>query len=458
MSDTNTIDVDSGGICVGYGGLEIAVAAALHITEPRIRVNHRWFAEFDGNASTVLAHHWPDVPNLGDVTKVDWSAHPPVRIFAGGIPCQPFSSAGKRAGSLDERDLWPVRKTDDQGRARHGAVDAIDTSRPDLVVIENVAGLLTAEDGMPFGVVVAELTARGYTVSWTTVGACKVGAAHHRHRVYIAATLADVPAPTTEPDGWLQPDGRTWARGQASLFGGAAPVKWAASGLAVGDRVWSMPVETCGFTSGVAALPTPRATDVGTPGRRAGEGWRPPLSEVVLHRMPACEDPLPTPTANDGMGGPGNSGRDGGMNLRMMVTMLPTPRASDGEKGGPNQRGSSGDLMLSAAVQPGRFGAYESAVRRQEALFGQPVPEPTEPGRNGKPRLAPAFPEWMMGLPAGWITDLVPRKPALKLAGNGVVWQAAAYALTTLPTFRAAVDLLTRERVELAASTTGGAR
>jgi hypothetical protein len=65
-------------------------------------------------------------------------------------------------------------------------------------------------------------------------------------------------------------------------------------------------------------LPTPRASDTGTPGRRASEGFRPPLSQVV-------------------------------------IPLLPTPRASDGEKGGPNQRGSKGDLTLSSAAH--RIGA-----------------------------------------------------------------------------------------------------
>lgn len=60
---------------------------------------------------------------------------------------------------------------------------------------------------------------------------------------------------------------------------------------------------------------------------------------------------LPTPNAADGTGGPGNSGREGGLNLRTAaVELLPTPRATDGTKGGPNQRGSSGDLMLPSAV------------------------------------------------------------------------------------------------------------
>ncbi|MEV1013700.1 hypothetical protein [Micromonospora sp. NPDC049730] len=135
---------------------------------------------------------------------------------------------------------------------------------------------------------------------------------------------------------------------------------------------------------------------------------------------------------------------------------MPTPRASDATKGGPNQRGSAGDLMLPSAVQPGRFGLYESAVRRQEQIFGVPAPEPTDLGRNGFPRLAAAFPEWMMGNPPGWITDLVTsglitRNDAIRIAGNGVVEQTVLYALPTLPTFPVALALLAAERVAVAA-------
>mgnify|MGYP001562516414 CR=1 FL=1 len=125
--------------------------------------------------------------------------------------------------------------------------------------------------------------------------------------------------------------------------------------------------------------------------------------------------------------------------------------ASDAGKGGPNQRGSSGDLMLPAAVQPGRFGVYEAAVRRHELAFGMPAPEPTEPGRLGKPRLAPEFPEFMIGLARGWITDHVSRNEAIRIAGNGLVHQACAYALPLLPTFRAFVASLADRSIEVSA-------
>lgn len=151
--------------------------------------------------------------------------------------------------------------------------------------------------------------------------------------------------------------------------------------------------------------------------------------------------------------------------------MLPTPRATDGTNGGPNQRGSSGDLMLPSAVQlmptptsadskasggavgspnvtltdatvrhPVRFGAYEAAIARQEATFGRPAPSPTEPtGKGGAHRLSPRFVEWMQGLPDGWVTDVpgITRNHMLKALGNGVVPQQGAAALRHLLTVRA---------------------
>jgi len=111
--------------------------------------------------------------------------------------------------------------------------------------------------------------------------------------------------------------------------------------------------------------------------------------------------------------------------------------------------------MLPSAVQPDRWGQYADAIARWEHVSGRPAPEPTEPteryvkvltrrlarrdprpvGMRGslKPqrRLSPAFTEWLMGLPAGWITDVpgITRNEALKLCGNGVVPQQAIAAL-----------------------------
>ena len=143
------------------------------------------------------------------------------------------------------------------------------------------------------------------------------------------------------------------------------------------------------------------------------------------------------------------------------MKLLPTPRASDGEHGGPNQRGSRGDLTVASAVNllpaptardgkdseigPAKhrpydvdtlsralvdFGHYAPAVRRWESALGRSAPSPTRPSKNGKPQLAPPFVEFLMGLPNGWVTDVgLPRTQQLRALGNGVVPQQAATAI-----------------------------
>jgi hypothetical protein len=122
----------------------------------------------------------------------------------------------------------------------------------------------------------------------------------------------------------------------------------------------------------------------------------------------------------------------GGIPLAAELALLPTPRATDGVNGGPGQRGSAGDLAMPSAVQPEHWGRFAAAVARHAAIFGPP-PAPTEPNRNGAPRLAPAFAEWLMCVPAGHVTDALPRSPALKAIGNGVCppQLAAAWKILT---------------------------
>lgn len=103
------------------GGLDIAAAQLFDATVA-------WHVEYDTAPSKILAHHWPDVPNYGDVTKVDWTAVEPVDILTGGSPCQDLSAAGKRAGMTEgtRSNLWV------------NMCHAIDQLRPRYVLWENV--------------------------------------------------------------------------------------------------------------------------------------------------------------------------------------------------------------------------------------------------------------------------------------------------------------------------------
>lgn len=124
----------SGGRCLrvgslfsGYGGLDLAV-------EHVFNAETIWFSEINEPVARAFAHHWPDAPNLGDVTTIDWRDVPPVDILCGGFPCQDVSTVGKQAG------LAPGTRS---GLWSHMAA-AIDALQPEFVVIENVRGLLSA--------------------------------------------------------------------------------------------------------------------------------------------------------------------------------------------------------------------------------------------------------------------------------------------------------------------------
>lgn len=112
----------TGSLFSGYRGLDAAV-------EEHFGATPAWSCDNDPDASRLLAHHWPTVPNLGDITAVDWSTVEQVEILTGGWPCQPWSVAGKRKGKADARALWPEVER------------AVRALRPRLVVLENVPNI-----------------------------------------------------------------------------------------------------------------------------------------------------------------------------------------------------------------------------------------------------------------------------------------------------------------------------
>ena len=148
----------------GYSGLEMGVMRVLDASPA-------WFAEIDHAPARILHHHYPDVPNLGDATRVDWGSVPRIDILTAGYPCQPFSQAGHRKGTNDERHLWPH------------VFDAIRVLRPRFALFENVRGHLT----LGLDTVLSDLASIGWDAQWTCVRASDVGAPHHRERLFILA-------------------------------------------------------------------------------------------------------------------------------------------------------------------------------------------------------------------------------------------------------------------------------
>ncbi|MBL3690498.1 DNA (cytosine-5-)-methyltransferase [Leucobacter chromiireducens subsp. chromiireducens] len=201
-----------GSLFSGYGGLDLAVEDVFH-------ARTIWFSEINEPIARVFSHHWPDAPNLGDITTIDWNTVPPVDILCGGFPCQDVSTVGKMAG------LVPGTRS---GLWTHMA-DAIETLQPQWVVIENVRGLLSARairanlegndneqrnsrhanlDTAPpcdvepdlwhlgeterrplraAGAVLGDLADLRYDAQWIGLPASAIGAPHPRYRVFILA-------------------------------------------------------------------------------------------------------------------------------------------------------------------------------------------------------------------------------------------------------------------------------
>jgi DNA (cytosine-5)-methyltransferase 1 len=156
-----------GALCAGYGGLELGLQHA------GIDTDLVWVSETNKYASTVLDARF-GVPNLGDLTEI---THPPqVDAITAGFPCQPVSHAGKRAGVDDER--WLIRDVVDVAR-RAGA---------QWIFLENVRGVLTANQGDAFGQVLDALAQGGFDAEWACIRADQsVGACHRRERWFCVA-------------------------------------------------------------------------------------------------------------------------------------------------------------------------------------------------------------------------------------------------------------------------------
>lgn len=240
-----------GALFAGYGGLELGLAAVLP-------TRLAWVSEIYPAASKVLARHWPDVPNHGDITAIDWTSVEPVDVITGGSPCQDLSHAGRRVGMRagTRSGLWA------------SMCDAIDIIRPRLVIWENVRGALSApadSDVEPcpvcvgderdvhlraLGRVVGDLAELGYVGRWTGLRAADVGAPHGRWRVFLVAEPAE--------------NAHGAARGERRL---------AAPGQAQGGRTWA---DACG--RGGAPAADASGAGAGRDGRavprQAGEGGR----------------------------------------------------------------------------------------------------------------------------------------------------------------------------------------
>lgn len=410
-----------GALFAGMGGLELGVQTILG--------GHTlWHSEFDAAASRVLAHHWPNVPNLGDITAIDWDSTPRVNVLTGGSPCQDVSTAGARRGMKPgtRSGLWASMS------------DAIQILKPDLVVWENVRGVLSAEahsDLEPcpgcvgderggavlraLGRVLGDLADIRYDAWWCGLRAADVGAPHGRYRVFVFAWPTDTTSTTrrlikgdrSAPENAdLEPgnERRGTAPGQASPGRARADARGRSDASSPHSNDHGQ--RLC-LNSG-HATELPRATgcrasaaDSTSNGRHEGRA-----EATRFIRRPDAPLSGASPSPNADRGGLDGVGRVG-------AEPCDAHRCGSAHGHGPRS-------------EPETWGAYAPAVARWEPILGRAAPAPTEPAPRGGRRLAPAFPEWMMGLPAGHVTAVpgVNRSDQLKIIGNGVCPQQVAAA------------------------------
>ena len=435
-----------GSLFSGWGGLDMAIEAAF--ASIGVEVELAWVSDIEqfdkkghqiGDAPAILAYRYPDVPNLGDITRVDWSAVPKVDAIGGGSPCQDVSTAGQLAGMTEgtRSNLWVEMR------------EAIRVLKPVFVVWENVRGALSAKAstailpahidraiahhqrvaqetnhaptkarhtraalrlmehrarrvGVAYpkpalraaGRVLGDLAELGFDAEWIGISASDIGGCHGRRREFI---LAAHPERVARLERW-QP-----APGQALRGGHSVQLHDVLEHLTPAHTAHNGPV-------------------------RAGSAWdgRPGPTDCGHAAMSL----LPTPTTRDSKGH--NQRHD---TTCLTGALLPTPSVADAT-GGHERRGGDrgGELLLKRVASHERFGKYAPAIARWEAILGHPAPSPTEPGKHGKPRLAAAFAEWMMGIEPGWVTGVprLTRNQQLHAIGNGVVPHQGAAALRIL--------------------------
>ncbi|WP_128773199.1 DNA cytosine methyltransferase [Actinomyces oricola] len=347
-----------GSLFSGYGGLDLAV-------EHVFNAETVWFSELNEPVATVFSRHWPGVPNLGDITTINWHEVEPVDILIGGFPCQDVSTVGKRAG------LAPGTRS---GLWAHMA-EAIDALQPEWVVIENVRGLLSSPATRP-----------------------PVEGDRHVPRNPGDATPDGAALRKLEPDPWhLGDNAARPLRALGSVLGDLADLRL--------DARW-------------IGLP---ASLVGAPHHRL-------RIFILAHRT------LPH-TTRDRLITRRRDTRSGASKTRDDRAVAPDHRLRSPRTSWlAEQETRVGDAVVADRRTVQRWGRYADAITRWEHITGRLAPAPALLNDADGPRPAPAFVEWLMGLPTGWVTDtgeLTPNQQITAL-GNGVLPIQAVRALGPL--------------------------
>lgn len=277
-----------GSTCTGYGGLDMAAVTVFG-------GGLVWCADNDRHVTTLLQTRYPALPNLGDLTSIDWRTVAPVDIVTAGFPCQDISYNGRGVG---------IEKGARSGIWKN-IVGGLRVLRPKLVIVENVAAI--RRRGLDR--VLGDLAELGYYAVWTSIRASDVGAPHRRERVFILGYQPEaselLAAAYAHSQRWSWRRGPGEAPGWRSPGGperpGAGPVPdpGGRSSASAGEADWGRYAEAIRRWANVTGRPPPHPTERGLWGQTrlaprfsewlmgVPEGWVTdlPLPYFAQHRI-----------------------------------------------------------------------------------------------------------------------------------------------------------------------------
>ena len=159
----------------GIGGFELGIKKA---------TKDKWkcigFSEIDKYAIQTFKRHFPGYKNYGDAKHIDWDTVPDFRLLCAGFPCQAFSMAGRKKGFDDTR-----------GTLFFEICRAVESKKPDLLLLENVKGLLSNKQGNTFRTILRALDELGYYAEWEVLNSKNFGVPQNRERVFIIGHLRE---------------------------------------------------------------------------------------------------------------------------------------------------------------------------------------------------------------------------------------------------------------------------
>ena len=165
-----------------YGSVCSGIEAATMAWHP-LGWEAQWFSEIEPFPSAVLQHHYPNTPNLGDMTLIHSNPifnETTIDVLVGGTPCQSFSVAGLRKGMEDSR-----------GNLALEFCRIADKAKPQWIVWENVPGVLSSNGGKDFGSLLGALGELGYGFAYRILDAQHFGVAQRRRRIFLIGYLGD---------------------------------------------------------------------------------------------------------------------------------------------------------------------------------------------------------------------------------------------------------------------------